>query len=197
MTEENLLSSTSENSSQFNSTSRNENTLYELTQFILQQLSEKHPNPVEISDLTKKFGIAKRTVYYVTNVMMGLGFVQKSGVGKISWCSSNISNYLNEPDIIKKENIDALKKRKEELIKEIKLEDIMMQEMGKSIENIRESYVIKKDIINLKSVKGKVCFLVKTPERTYMDVSIEPPNFYLELTSKEGKVEAFFIEDDN
>ncbi|KAF7703766.1 Transcription factor E2F6 [Cucumispora dikerogammari] len=197
MPEEHLIS-VSEISTNFNSTiSKSENAIQDLTQTILRELSHKHPDPVDISCLASNYGISKRTVYYVTNVMMGLGLIAKAGVGKISWCSSNIFDYINEKTSNEEENISLLRGKREELIKTIEREDALIQEMGMSDQIANDSYVIKQDILELKCIEQKVCFLIRTPEETYIDTSTDSTNYFFELKCIDDRAEAFFIEHDS
>lgn len=197
-----LNSDTSDFSSIGDSKQSKDSNLHELTQFILEELSKNHPKALSIEELAAGFNINKRTVYYVTNVMMGLGFVEKSGVGKIVWADSNIDCYLSEdnseeinPKLVNK-NEDLINKKKV-LEEEIRKEEEEMAKIGSQNKILDHSFIVKEDVLDIQNEdENKVNFLVRSPKGTLVDVFGDVSNYGIEMTSVDERIEVYFIDKD-
>ena len=67
-------------------------TLVHLTQGFVRILTEANGNDVELATVEKELRTTKRRLYDVTNVLAGVGLVERSGKSKVRWLGSH-ANY--------------------------------------------------------------------------------------------------------
>ncbi|KAH0794127.1 transcription factor E2F6-like [Histomonas meleagridis] len=72
-------------------------TLVHLTQGFVRILTEANGNDVELATVEKELRTTKRRLYDVTNVLAGVGLVERSGKSKVRWLGShtNFGNQFN------------------------------------------------------------------------------------------------------
>ena len=158
---------------------KQENSLGHLTKNFLQYIKKKESAKININDLVNDLSVKKRRIYDITNVLQGIGFIDKNGKNEINWIkgyknnkgdsnslpSNYISNYNNlkiELENLKKENQeieDKLNKFKEEFnLLSIK------QDFSKY------SYITFDDISNLSKNDGLDFIVVKAAKGTVINV---------------------------
>ena len=72
---------------------RIENSLGELTRkFISLIRDSKDDLQVDLNDAAAKLDVQKRRIYDITNVLEGIGLIEKTIKNKIKWKSSNIND---------------------------------------------------------------------------------------------------------
>jgi transcription factor E2F3 len=64
---------------------RLENSLGELTRKFIQLIQEAPEQSVDLNEAAKVLGVQKRRIYDITNVLEGIGLIQKSIKNKIKW----------------------------------------------------------------------------------------------------------------
>lgn len=62
-----------------------ENSLGELTRKFIQLIQEAPEQSVDLNEAAKVLGVQKRRIYDITNVLEGIGLIQKSIKNKIRW----------------------------------------------------------------------------------------------------------------
>ena len=68
-----------------------ENSLGQLTKNFLNYIKTKGKKSININDLVNELDVKKRRIYDITNVLQGMGYLQKSGKNEIIW-TKQISN---------------------------------------------------------------------------------------------------------
>ena len=71
---------------QANQQQRLENSLVELTKKFIDIISNGPDQSVDLNDLAKYLNVQKRRIYDITNVLEGIGLVEKTFKNKIKWC---------------------------------------------------------------------------------------------------------------
>ena len=101
---------------------KQENSLGQLTKNFLQYIKKRGRVNININDLVKDLKVKKRRIYDITNVLQGIGYIEKNGKNEIIW-KKNITNQKidNENDSPEdyKSNYDDLKNE----LKKLKTED--------------------------------------------------------------------------
>ena len=135
---------------------RQENSLCQLTKKVIQYIKNKQKLNININELVKDLSVKKRRIYDITNVLQGMGYIEKKGKNEIIWIKNQI---LNKKDIkIKNNSIklykqinelnDCINKTKEELISISKKKDFN-----------KYGYITFTDLKNL-SLNEKLDFII-------------------------------------
>ena len=110
---------------------RQENSLCQLTKKVIQYIKNKQKLNININELVKDLCVKKRRIYDITNVLQGMGYIEKNGKNEIIWIKNQI---FNKKDNKTKNNSiklhkqinelnDCINKAKEELISISKKKD--------------------------------------------------------------------------
>lgn len=159
-----------------------ENSLGQLTQNFLQYIKNKGRINININNLVKDLDVKKRRIYDITNVLQGIGYIEKKGKNEISWTKncknqnkdnsnadnlngnyiSNCSQLKIEFEILKKED-----KQNEQKLNEYRNEfDIL----SKKIDFPKYSYITFKDIKKLSKDEKLDFIIIKASKGTVINV---------------------------
>ena len=166
-----------------------ENSLSQLTQNFLNYIKKKGRVKISINDLVNDLNVKKRRIYDITNVLQGIGYLDKMGKNNFLWIKNNNSeNNEHTPpnsesakkDIISENyisNYSQLKKEFDELkSKNNELDDLInrYREEFKLISEKNEfkiyGYINFDDIIELSRNENVHFMLIKAPKGTLINV---------------------------
>ena len=166
-----------------------ENSLSQLTQNFLNYIKKKGRVKISINDLVNDLNVKKRRIYDITNVLQGIGYLDKMGKNNFLWIkNNNDENNEHEPpnsestkkDIISENyisNYSQLKKEFDELkSKNNELDDLInrYREEFKLISEKNEfkiyGYITFDDIIELSRNENVHFMLIKAPKGTLINV---------------------------
>jgi len=147
--------------------SRQENSLCQLTKKVLQYIRNKKKLNININELVKELGVKKRRIYDITNVLQGIGYIEKKGKNEIIW----IKNHLfNKKDMKIKNNTIKINKQINEL-------NDFMDNANKELVSILSNddfnkfgYITYNDLINFSRNENKDLFIVKASQGTIVNV---------------------------
>ena len=176
---------------------RQENSLCQLTKKVIQYIKNKQKLNININELVKDLCVKKRRIYDITNVLQGMGYIEKNGKNEIIWIKNQI---FNKKDNKTKNNSiklhkqinelnDCINKAKEELISISKKKDFN-----------KYGYITFSDLKNL-SINEKLDFLIlkgnkgtkveimdkKTSRKTYEEILKQFLDGKIELKQKNYK----------
>ncbi|KAK8847745.1 hypothetical protein M9Y10_018774 [Tritrichomonas musculus] len=145
-------------------TEKEKKTLVTLTQDFLNVLTSSEGKEVDLSQLENELGVSKRRLYDVTNVLAGIGVVERSGKAKVKWIGNSTNNaYESE--------IQQILQRESET-------DRMLKFVGDELDSILLSqefndygWVTIEDILTLAPDSNLSLFSLKGPK----DLTIENP----------------------
>ena len=159
-----------------------ENSLGQLTQNFLQYIKNKGRINININNLVKDLDVKKRRIYDITNVLQGIGYIEKKGKNEISWTkncknqnkdNSSVGN-LNDNYI---SNCSQLKIVFEILKKEDKQNEQKLNEyrnefdiLSKKIDFPKYSYITFKDIKKLSKDEKLDFIIIKAAKGTVINV---------------------------
>jgi transcription factor E2F3 len=85
---------------------RQENSLGELTKKFLGLTKSSGGKPVDLNEVVRKLKVQKRRIYDITNVLEGIGYIEKCGRNEIQWKGDSAANeHLNaNSEILKYRN---------------------------------------------------------------------------------------------
>ena len=116
---------------------KQDNSLGQLTRNFLLYIKNKGRVNININDLVKDLAVKKRRIYDITNVLQGIGYIEKKGKNEISWTknyNTNQGNSNSNIDSINENyisNCNQLKIEFEDLKKEDKKNDEKLNEYRK------------------------------------------------------------------
>jgi transcription factor E2F3 len=147
--------------------SRQENSLCQLTKKVLQYIRCKKKLNININELVKELGVKKRRIYDITNVLQGIGYIEKKGKNEIIW----IKNHLfNKKDMKIKNNTIKINKQINEI-------NDFMDNANKELVSIlsnedfnKYGYISYNDLINFSRNENKDLFVVKASQGTIVNV---------------------------
>ncbi|KAG0438892.1 Transcription factor E2F3 [Dictyocoela muelleri] len=177
--------------------SRSDNSLYVLTQKFLEFIKECHPAPVDTKEACRFLGISKRRICDITNILEGLGLLKKHSVNNMLWIGGPFNKYHSAFDEISEWG-------KERLLIEDKALDEQIHEISETIEKITEdqtcienSFVTYNDLVKIANDRDMLVFAIKAPVDTFVENKKIDGGYMLELMTKEGKIEAYYVSDKN
>ena len=76
---------------------RNENSLGVLTRKFVDLIKKSTDLTLDLNEAVKRLDVQKRRIYDITNVLEGIGYIEKLSKNKIKWIGQNEeSNYIQE-----------------------------------------------------------------------------------------------------
>jgi transcription factor E2F3 len=158
-----------------------ENSLGQLTKNFINYIKTTGKKSININDLVNELEVKKRRIYDITNVLQGIGYLQKSGKNEIIWTKTNNNkikskkksvpqkkvNINNNKQKINLEKLEGEKNTLDEKINNFKDE---FNSLAKKAEFAKYGYITLDDLKSL-SINDKVDLLViKATKGTVMNI---------------------------
>ena len=161
-----------------------ENSLCQLTKDFLEYIKKNRMVNININDLVKELSVKKRRIYDITNVLQGIGYIEKNGKNEFLWTKTykkknqnsnnlNTSNSLNEY----LSNYATLKNEIEKLKKEDKEIEVTLNKfkdefniISKKQDFSKYSYITFNDISNLSKDDNLDFMVIKATKGTIINV---------------------------
>jgi len=182
---------------------RHDNSLGVLTKKFLHLIKSSPNLTVDLNEAVRELGVQKRRIYDITNVLEGIGFVEKALKNKIKWVGSK-----NLGDLEADNDLEDLSNEIEMLVMEEREIDSWILQLQKNIENLSKddtnnsfSYVSFEDIksINANPKEDDQPFIViKAPKGTTLEVPISEGDLdeyphKMNLKSHEEKIAIYLV----
>ena len=155
-----------------------ENSLGQLTKNFINYIKATGKKDININDLVDELQVKKRRIYDITNVLQGIGYLQKSGKNEIVW-TKTINNKIKSKKKISNQkkinnnlkiNKDQLEQEKEQYENEINNYKEEFNSMAKKNEFSKYGYITTDDLKNF-SIDEKVNLLIiKATKGTVMNI---------------------------
>ncbi|EPR78571.1 Transcription factor E2F [Spraguea lophii 42_110] len=175
--------------------SRLENSLHILTKKFIKFISDSLPKATDTRAAAECLGVSKRRIYDITNALEGIGYIKKHSVNMVSWIGGDIKNYIDDDSDKEKLSCTSLEENMiDEEIEKLnqEIEDISSNEIY-----LKNGYVTYKNILDSDLLKEKLIFAVKAPADIVLESKLDGNLPSLELSTQEGRIEVFFVSDDN
>lgn len=187
------------------SSTRSENSLYNLTRRFLRLVSASPDRNVSIAQASVELNVGKRRIYDITNVLEGLGLLSKWSVSSARWVGGSIDQYMSSDDE-EKENAnnsgrhsdeDGMSREDSSLSEALHRLNEEISMLSQSENNLANAYITYSDLQNLPSLAESLVFAVKAPSETTMEYPRYEKGFYkLRLNSEQGAISVFYVSDD-
>lgn len=175
-------------------------------------LLKDSPNGIlDLNLASNKLEVQKRRIYDITNVLEGIGLIEKKSKNNVQWRGLTAGHNSLEDTIhagrLKacKEEVMNMRKDEEVLDHHIEYVQALLKQMSENEENRRLAYVTHADIRNIRYFENDTLFAIKAPPRTTLEVpepndeaSDEPGGrrkYEIQLSSKNGPIDVFLIQD--
>ena len=158
-----------------------ENSLGQLTKNFINYIKKTGNKSININDLVNELSVKKRRIYDITNVLQGIGYLQKSGKNEIVWTKSIENKNKSKKKLIsqnrgnsknnkQKTNIKKLEQEKAKLDEDIKEFKNEFNSLAKKSDFQKYGYVTMDDFKEL-SINNKVnLFIIKANKGTVLNI---------------------------
>ena len=153
-----------------------ESSLGQLTKNFLNYIKTKGNKSINIKDLVNELNVKKRRIYDITNVLQGMGYLQKSGKNEIIWTKQisnkaknkkRKNNYINNNQ---KTNAINLEKEENKLEKDINIFIDEFNSISKKNDFSQYGYITMDDLKNLANKNNIDLLILKLTKGTVMNI---------------------------
>ena len=139
---------------------RQENSLSKLTKKVIDYVRDKKKININLNELVKDLGVKKRRIYDITNVLQGIGYVEKQGKNEIIW--NKFQNLCDKKEIKNKNRIFILNQKTKELNQSLEKEKEEISNLSSNTELNKNYYVKFLDLVNLAKNENKNLLIIKS-----------------------------------
>ena len=145
----------------------------------MQYIKNKGRVNININDLVNDLRVMKRRIYDITNVLQGIGYIEKKGKNEISWTKNNKDQYQNNSNLSDNytSNINKLKLEFEDLKKEDKENEDKLNKYREEFSLLsgrkdfhKYGYITFNDIKNLSKDDNLDFIIIKASKGTVINV---------------------------
>jgi hypothetical protein len=169
-------------------------------------LIRSSPNfTVDLNEAVKVLNVQKRRIYDITNVLEGIGFIQKVLKNKIKWIGSADSMSSDDDIATLAEELESLIIEGKEIERWTTTLQDMLADLAKDETNNQFSYVSFDDIKSVNSQKDndQPFLVVRAPKGTLLEVPTAEPDgadehpHKMKLTSQSEEILIYVVSNDN
>ncbi|XP_076044386.1 transcription factor E2F5-like [Oratosquilla oratoria] len=167
--------------------SRSDTSLGLLTKRFVSLLQTAADGTVDLNKASDLLAVQKRRIYDITNVLEGIGLVNKKSKNNIQWLASRVNTADIEADL---EELEAKENQLDDLIAKAEV-DLLQMSQDKSF-----AYITYQDLHTIQYYKDKTVFAVKAPPGTQLQVpqDVKELGYRIHLKSENGPTEVFLSE---
>ncbi|EGR33200.1 hypothetical protein IMG5_206860 [Ichthyophthirius multifiliis] len=188
--------------------SRQDNSLSVLTKRFIQLIQQQKNQTIDLNEAVKLLKVQKRRIYDITNVLEGIGYIEKVHKNKLKWVGGTDDPELQQEISQMRQELEQLDKQEKEMDQWINhLHESLKNTFNNSDETSKYAYLTQEDFKNIskktQQESNENMFIITAPKGTTVEapvmeqgVQYEFP-FQLFLNSKNGQMEIFLCTDDN
>lgn len=182
---------------------RSGSSLAVLAKKFLHLLKDSPHHELDLNYAASALDIHKRRLYDITNVLEGVGYIQKKLKNSIQYvknrerdrcvhCGGASLNAGREA-----EEVQSLLRRERDLDEQLVRVNTELQVLANHEENINLAYVTYTDLKELEGSTPVSLFAIKTPPGTFLDFpsSSNPKESILTLSSPNEKIDVYYLQD--
>jgi len=163
-----------------------------LTKKFIGLLEDSTDGVVDLNIASEKLDVQKRRIYDITNVLEGIGILEKKSKNNIQWKGGNA--YGSDKNTVQ-QDIDKMKAKEEELDNLILNTE---RDIKQLTEDKRYGYMTYQDIRSIESFREKTVLVVKAPSETELQVPQNDGGEHkMFLKSHTGEIEVFICPEYN
>lgn len=139
-----------------------------LTKKFVELLQDSADGVVDLNDASVKLCVQKRRIYDITNVLEGIGILEKKSKNNIQWKCGNSFQTVDRTDEIKMES-ERLEQKENEL--NMLIDQIRNELYTEISRNDQLAYVKNSDLLNVELFKDQIIIVIKAPPEAKLVVS--------------------------
>lgn len=176
---------------------RVENSLKVLCREFIKLFKKHRTRTIDITLAAYSLRVSKRRIYDITNVLEGLGLIEKICANNVSWVGNEQFDLFNH-EFVEYDTDAADLKDVSEIEKEIELLHNEIAELAQAECNAMNIYVTPDDLKDAPVFKNKLVFLVKTDENTKLEFldALSGNRKKLNISAGGDKIELLHIENE-
>ena len=178
---------------------RHDNSLGVLTKKFVNLIKNSPDLTVDLNEAVKTLNVQKRRIYDITNVLEGIGYIEKILKNTIKWVGVSEDPNLEEDLVKLKENLDDLQEKERNIDKSIEKAQENLLKMAKEQETLNFAYLNYEDLEKIENKEN--FFIIKAPKGSTLEVPLqneendqEYPN-QLFFSTKTGEIEFYILSD--
>ncbi|CAD8187142.1 unnamed protein product [Paramecium pentaurelia] len=190
---------------------RHDNSLSVLTKKFVELIQNSNDLTIDLNMAVKVLGVQKRRMYDITNVLEGIGFIEKISKNKIKWIGAT-----DDPHI--ENELQQIKQELELLQNEEKTYDFYIEHLQKNLQEkfqtepeiAKYTYLTQEDFKELSKTqqiehKGEALFIITAPKGTLVETVLDdnpeyPYQVYLnssKVQNQHNEIQVYICQDDN
>ena len=183
-------------------TCRYDSSLGLLTKKFVQLIQNAPDGVLDLNQAAQILGVQKRRIYDITNVLEGIGLIEKRSKNNIQWKGMGSSNSANMQQEIERLKLDvrAATEQEQWLDGAITQMQASLRELADDDKNSEFAYVTHEDVRNIPAFAPDTVIAIKAPSGTTLEVpdpdeGMEYPQrrYQIYLKSQSGPVEVFLV----
>jgi len=169
-----------------------EKTRYETSLGLLTKkfVSLFHSDPSGTVDLNKAsegLNVQKRRIYDITNVLEGIGLVEKKSKNTVHWCGARDQDF-NPQQADLHADISALESEENELDDLLRNAELELKLLN---QDKQHAYVSYQDLRNITRFKSQTVMAIKAPPDAKLHVPHPSDGLQIYMSSETGEIEVF------
>lgn len=131
-----------------------------LTKKFVDLLQESPDGSVDLNIASTKLNVQKRRIYDITNVLEGIGILEKKSKNNIQWKCGNSVGVGHDSGALMQNDVDLLEQKEnhlDDLIKSIR------DEFNTEFQNTNYAYITNNDLKNIDIFKDQTVIVIKAP----------------------------------
>lgn len=131
-------------------------------------LQESDDGSVDLNLASNTLNVQKRRIYDITNVLEGIGILEKKSKNNIQWkCGHSLVSLDQSRDMLSEsEMLEQKENHLDDMIRR------MHDELSGDLENMSHAYITHQDLRNLDMFQDQMVIIIKAPPEAKLVVSV-------------------------
>lgn len=172
--------------------SRFDSSLGLLTKRFLSLLQSAENGILDLNQASLTLAVQKRRIYDITNVLEGIGLLNKISKNNIQWRGSDPSGLLESQQDLS-EDLTHLEAKENQLDELISSTEGQLRSLS---EEKRYAYVTYNDLKTIPAYRKKTVMAVRAPPETKLQVPHPSEGYQMYMKSEHGEIEVFLCPED-
>lgn len=131
-------------------------------------LNESDDGSVDLNIASTKLNVQKRRIYDITNVLEGIGILEKKSKNNIQWKFGHSLVSLDQSSKMLSD-AEALEQKENHLDEMIR---VIREELNSQFENTTHAYITHQDLQSVEVFKDQTVIIIKAPPEAKLMVSV-------------------------
>jgi len=170
---------------------RYETSLGLLTKKFVSLFHSSSSGTVDLNKASESLAVQKRRIYDITNVLEGIGLVEKKSKNMVHWCGAQYHDLTAEHADLHTDlaDLEAKENQLDDLIRNAELQLQLLNE------DKTNAYVTYQDLRNISRFKNQTVIAIKAPPEAKLQVPHPSDAMQIYMQSDREEIEVFLCED--